>query len=153
MDSLLSVVSFSGVLVFLLHTLRLLAGDFPSNHWKRQLILVISFVYLESVVSQITRFSFPLFRIIHYHSLLTKVSHGKRKMIGKRKTSAGLRRILSCSHRPRLWSKLPGFQNWFRLRWNVSALMKQLLSRKPVLQVVSHVTETSPVLKGTQVHA
>ena len=48
--------------------------------------------------------------MIHYHSLLTKVSHGKRKMIGKRKTSAGLRRILSCSHRPRLWSKLPGFQ-------------------------------------------
>ena len=145
------MVSFSGVLVFLLHTLRLLAGDFPSNHWKRQ--LVISFVYLEPAVSQITRFSFPGFRMIHYHSLLPKVSHGKRKMVGKKKTSASFRRILSCSHRPRLWSKLPGFQNWFRLRWNVRALMKQLLWRKPVLQVVSHVTETSPVLKGTQVPA
>ena len=61
---------------------------------------MISFVYLEPAVSQITRFSFPRFRMIHYHSLLPKASHGKRKMIGKRKTSAGLRRILSCSHRP-----------------------------------------------------
>ena len=50
-------------------------------------------------------------------------------MIGKRKTSAGLRRILSCSHRPRLWSKLPGFQNWFRLRWNVRALMKVVITQ------------------------
>ena len=40
-------------------------------------------MYLESVVSQITRFPFPLFHMIHYHSLLTKVSQGKRKMIGK----------------------------------------------------------------------
>ena len=50
-------------------------------------------------------------------------------MIGKRQTSAGLRRILLCSHRPRLWSKLPGFQNWFRLRWNVRALKKVVIAQ------------------------
>ena len=87
------------------------------------------FFFREISEALITRFSFPLFRMIHYHSLLTKVSHGKRKMIGKRQTSAGLRRILLCSHRPRLWSKLPGFQNWFRLRWNVRALKKVVIAR------------------------
>ena len=44
-------------------------------------------------------------------SLLAEVSlsHGEGKTIGKRQTSAGLRRVLSGSRRPNLWPKLTGF--------------------------------------------
>ena len=79
-------------------------------------------------------------------SLPAEFSHDKRKMMGKKETSASTsssgsskarekrpgdevdlcrsRRVLSCSRRPHLYPKLIGFQNRFRFLWNVSALLR-----------------------------
>ena len=64
--------------------------------------------------------------------------------------------LLSSCCRPHFWSKLTGFQNQFHLMWNPFALTArwkflrpQLLLQKLVLQVVSHVTKTLPIVNGT----
>ena len=57
-------------------------------------------------------------------SLLEEVSHGKRKMEGRRQNSAGLRSVLLFSRRPYLGSKLTGFHNQFRLIRNAHAPLR-----------------------------
>ena len=81
------------------------------------------------------RLYFPSNYLANYHkeykkiamdnvSLLAEDSHGKKKLGERREISAGLRRVLSFSRRSYLWSKLTGFQNQFRLKWNAHALLR-----------------------------
>jgi len=53
-------------------------------------------------------------------SLQAEVSHNVND---GRETSAGFRRVVWWSRRPNFWSKLTGFQNWFRLMCYARALL------------------------------
>ena len=60
-------------------------------------------------------------------SLLAEDSHGKKKLGERREISAGLRRVLSFSRRPYLWSKPTG-QLFERTRSVASVKQNRVLS-------------------------